>query len=100
MVKEVRRLVTLKPHLPRLLPHTSPQVPHVYLLTTSHATHCASLSMLKGHHFPLLCGHFLPFSGLFHDLTGPTHVDCISLPGFLTFQVDSAKGRHLQEFGK
>ena len=43
---------------------------------------------------------FLPSSGLFYDLTGPTHVDCISPPGFLTFQVDSAKGRHLQEFGR
>ena len=43
MVEEVRRLVKLKLHLPRSLPHTSPQVLHLYLLTTSQTTHCTSV---------------------------------------------------------
>ena len=43
MVEEVRRLVKLKLHLPGSLPHTSPQVLHLYLLTTSQTTHCTSV---------------------------------------------------------
>lgn len=75
MVEEVRRLVKLKLHLPGSLPHTSPQVLHLYLLTACRL-HPARLSMLKGHHLAFLWSHFLPFSGLFMISQGP-HVDCV-----------------------